>query len=354
MIRSKNIKVFLGLFFLYVIGGADFAYAQYSEKKNEFTGLDRWAFKTNMIDWVGAIPNFSVEYDLSGAENNKMTIGLTARCNWDMSGGRSPYYVFDLMQIRPEYRYYWRETSGTRGPQRDADGKRVKGAKRPFRKWLMEDVFTTVRKNPKVGHVNYIGAYVDAGTYAVKTGEVGHRGQMYTVGFSMGYGKPKYKYKSGVIDMELGFALGLALMADNAFSLDNATNTYVPQSSRSKGLHVAPFPIVSSLNMSFAWRSRSISEKYNFTNADKIRKQNRQTEIENRLYEKQLAREEMEALRLQEKAQKPEKPAKPEKEKKVKPEKPEKEKTVREKRVRPEKPVKEKPVKEKKEKKKPA
>ncbi len=237
---------------LLVTGGSGVAYAQHAkaEKKNDIVGSERWAFKTNAIDWVATIPNFSVEYDLSGAENNKMTLGLTARYNWRTTQNPLPYCAFDLLQIRPEYRYYWRPVKSKRA------------------KWE--------------NHVNYAGAYVDGGMYTFKFGEQGHKGQIYTVGLSLGYGMPKYQYKKGYIDMEIGFALGLALTTDDVFVLDREANAYTNVTAESRGLHIAPFPIVSSLNVSFAWRSKSIKDKYKFTDADKIRRQERALARENK------------------------------------------------------------------------
>ncbi len=283
---------------LLISGGADVAHAQYRTKgKKEFSGIDRWAFKTNVVDWALTIPNLSVEYDLSGADNNKMTLGLTARYNWNTKQVPMPYYVFDLFQLRPEYRYYWRPTKA----QKSEDNG---GRRRSFREWMNDNIFTTARKNPKEGRINYIGAYADAGLYSIKAGEYGHKGQIYTIGFSMGYAVPKYQYKTGNIDVELGFALGLALMTDRVYTLDSAGDSYRQVSSESRGLHVAPFPIVSSLNLSLAWRSKSIKEKYNFTNADRLRKQEKEQKLENRLEEREQAKAEAERLKAEKRKQK--------------------------------------------------
>ncbi len=303
-----TVRIYIRMFFLMALlcisGGSNVVYAQYNKnKKSEFTGIERWAFKTNIIDWAATIPNFSVEYDLSGAENNKMTLGLTARCNWNTYHNNAPYYIFDLWQIRPEYRYYWRATNGTRGPARDKDGKRI-GERRSFSQWLREDVFTTVRRNPRKNHINYIGAYVDAGRYNIKTGEYGHRGQLYTLGLSMGYGMPKYQYKTGYIDIELGFAVGLALTTNHIFTLDRDANTYKEIPSKCEGFRVAPFPVVSSLNLSFAWRGKSIKDKYKFTDADRIRKQDKDAEWKARQEEKKLKKEQRQTEKEQRQTEK--------------------------------------------------
>ncbi len=261
MIIRKTSRCFLLTVLLFTIGGSCVVHAQHKNenKKNAFVGIERWAFKTNVIDWVTTIPNFSVEYDLSGAENNKMTLGLTARYNWKTAQNPLPYRTFDLLQLRPEYRYYWRPTKSRRAISRN--------------------------------QVNYAGAYVDGGMYTFKAGEYGHKGQIYTVGLSLGYGMPKYQYKKGYIDMEIGFALGLAMTTDDAFVLDREANAYSTVTEKSKGLHIAPFPIASSLNVSFAWRSRSIKDKYKFTDADKIRRQEKESEREQRRNARKLKKE---------------------------------------------------------------
>ncbi len=261
----KTSKCFFLTALLCLSAGSGMIHAQ---DKDESRGIDRWALKTNVIDWAATIPNFSVEYDLSGADNNKMTLGLTARYNWNTHHTRLPYNVFNLMQIRPEYRYYWRSSETKRAQKREMSGKRT--------------------RNRHENRLNYAGAYMDAGMYSFKADQYGHQGQIYTVGLSMGYGMPKYQYRKGYIDMEVGFALGVALVTDNAFSLDSGANVYIPEPSVSKGLHIAPFPIVSSLNVSFAWRSKSIKDKHRFTDADRIRQQEREARRISRKEEQKL------------------------------------------------------------------
>ena len=45
--------------------------------------IDRFAFKTNAFEWLITVPNFGVEFDLKNSEYNNMTVGLTAKYNWN-------------------------------------------------------------------------------------------------------------------------------------------------------------------------------------------------------------------------------------------------------------------------------
>ena len=84
--------------------------------------LDRFAFKTNALEWLITIPNFGVEFDLQDSEYNNMTVGLTAKYNWNTTHNfdswsqelnPGPPAVFNILDIRPEFRYYYRTVKAT-------------------------------------------------------------------------------------------------------------------------------------------------------------------------------------------------------------------------------------------------
>lgn len=234
-----------------------------------------------------------------------MTIGLSARFNWNTYNSLKPSMVFNLLDFRPEFRYYWRSVYGERTkPERDADGNVIR---RPVGQWLRESVFTNKRENPKSWRANYIGAYVNAGTYALKLSEYGRQGYLCGLGFTMGYGLPMYEYNRGAVDVELGFSLGLMLATSDVFTLDVDRNRYVSVPEMSRGLHVVPFPVVSELNVSFVWRKTSIRNKYVKVDHDKLReRQDLRDSLELVRSEEKLMREEQkkqkEAARLERKS----------------------------------------------------
>ena len=192
-------------------------------------GRERWAIKTNAVEWLLTIPNIGVEFDLSRSIYNRMTIGLTAKWNWNTRHNYKPSVVFNVFEVRPEFRYYWRTTM--KQPRDDDDTTR-----RSVRQWLKEEVFTTGRVDPKYWRAYYIGGYVHGGKYSFKFGEEGRQGQMYGLGFTMGYGLPLYTYKSGAIDIELGASLGIELTKYDVYTHNPDGNYYTKVESKSRGL----------------------------------------------------------------------------------------------------------------------
>lgn len=218
-------------------------------------GRERWAIKTNAVEWLLTIPNIGVEFDLSRSIYNRMTIGLTAKWNWNTRHNYKPSVVFNVFEVRPEFRYYWRTTM--KQPRDDDDT-----THRSVRQWLKEEVFTTGRVDPKYWRAYYIGGYVHGGKYSFKFGEEGRQGQMYGLGFTMGYGLPLYTYKSGAIDIELGASLGIELTKYDVYTHNPDGNYYTKVESKSRGLHVVPYPVVSELKVGFVYRFNSIQNKY--------------------------------------------------------------------------------------------
>ncbi len=231
--KSYRIILICGILLLTIPGGE--AFAQMNNKApNEFRGLDRWSFKTNAVDWLMTVPNVNVEFDLSPSPFNRMTLGLTAKYNWEMQQSHLPYTNFNLLTIKPEFRYYWRVKEG---PDFENLARREKGA-------------------------YYVGAYVDGGVYSLKLSDIGHQGQHYGIGASFGFAMPLYNFRRGMLDIEFGLSVGTVLATSDAFTLNTDTNTYDVVHGECKELHVVPFPVVSEMSVSFAWRRTSIKHKY--------------------------------------------------------------------------------------------
>lgn len=91
-------------------------------------GRERWAIKTNAVEWLLTIPNIGVEFDLSRSIYNRMTIGLTAKWNWNTRHNYEPSVVFNVFEVRPEFRYYWRTTM--KQPRDDDDTTRRRRGRR--------------------------------------------------------------------------------------------------------------------------------------------------------------------------------------------------------------------------------
>ena len=215
----------------------------HKEAKTAF--IDRIAVKTNAFDWMLTIPNIGFEFDLTGSEFNSMTLGLSAKYNWNTSHKYSPPLLFNLTDVRPEFRYYYRTRTPVRG---DNTG------------WTLEK-FLKNRKNPKYWRASYVGAYVNYGTYAFKFGKKGMQGDAVGIGASAGYSIPMYEYKSGVVDVELGFSVGFQACTRDMFIHNPNGYFYTKVEEGSKGIHVTPYPVVSDVRVAFVWRHKSIKDK---------------------------------------------------------------------------------------------
>ena len=212
---------------------------------------DRIAIRTNALDWMLTIPNISFEADLSGSEYNNLTLGLSAKYNWDTwhynrNTGRpyAPPAAYNLLDIRPEVRYWYRTRKAprTKGP------------------WSVEN-FLKNRKSPKTWRANYVGAYVNYATYTFKFGKKGMQGMAYGLGASTGYSIPMYEYKNGAVDVELGFSVGLQLCTRDMFLHNPDGYFYTQVMEGTKDLHLTPFPVVSDMRVAFVWRHKSIKDK---------------------------------------------------------------------------------------------
>lgn len=283
--------------------------------------LQRFSFKTNAVDWFAVIPNFGVEYQLTDNPYKLMTVGLAAKFNWNSYHGSSngnrynPSAVYDIFDIRPEFRYYYRpipvSTSRTnriaqitsydaeidesremlaalRKELLKAKDEKAKkellasieeekkkiaekdSLKRTLRlsvpDWFMTNVFTAERKNPRNWRAHYIGGYVNYANYAFKFGERGIRGRN-TFGFGAvaGYVLPLYEYNRGAIDIDLGFSVGLQMARHEVFthSMDGNYYSKVQEGRSWYGTKYSsdkwlPYPVVSELRVAFVWRKSSI------------------------------------------------------------------------------------------------
>lgn len=207
--------------------------------------VDRWAFKTNAVEWLLTIPNFGVEFGLSSSPYNKSTIGMEVKYNWNTYHKYNPSVIFNHFDIRPEYRHYFRQKEGNSGTA----GVRESSARRPGRP-------------VKPWRAYFIGAYADFATFSFKLSPKGIQGQAAGAGVTAGYSLPLYSYYRGAVDIEFAFSAGLAVATKDVFTHNPDGNYYVKQAAESRGWHIVPYPVVSELKVAFAWRHISIREKY--------------------------------------------------------------------------------------------
>lgn len=215
-------------------------------KSKSFEPSERWALKTNALEWAATLPNFQVAYDWSGSIYNRSVLLLGVKYNWHTWHKYPTDFVFDVIDLRPEFRHYYR--------QKPVDDKLVRKGLSKF--------FSAESPNPKPWQARYIGAYVDYADFSLKPGSLGRQGQAIGLGVSYGRETPLYTYAGGVIDFELGISAGFLVTKYDGFRLDRSSYSYVADPGHSHGWHMLPYPVVSELRAVFSWRKLSVKDKY--------------------------------------------------------------------------------------------
>ena len=77
----RKVIIFVAFIVLFIFFPGSIA-AQEKVPDTEYAGKERWAYKTNALEWLLTIPNFGVEYDLSKSVYNRMTIGAITQPRW--------------------------------------------------------------------------------------------------------------------------------------------------------------------------------------------------------------------------------------------------------------------------------
>lgn len=232
--NRKSIRIILFLFLA-------LSPSLYSQDRTRLSFLDRSSLKTNVFEWLVTVPNFGVEFDVVRTEFKKMSLSLTGKCNWNTFHSLAPSTVFDMADVRPEFRYYFRTRN-----------------MKVSRPWL----------------VMYLGPYMSYGTYTFKFGEKGIRGSAAGVGVSAGYVLPMYEYKKGAIDVDFGLSVGLQMCTRDVFSYNPEGYYYSKIESESRPMHFTPFPVLSEVRVAFVWRKESIRHQAHIDDAKLQKKEN--------------------------------------------------------------------------------
>ena len=211
-----------------------------AKASDRITGIDRWSFRVNALELLCTVPNFNVEFDVSSSPYNRWSLGLTAKYNWDTWHSVPPTLVFNMFEIRPEFRKWFRM-------------KPKEGNDKPTR----ERAF-------------FLGGYASGGTYSIKPGKYGIQGPLFGAGALFGYDFPLYTYRHFAIDFELGVAAGLAVTSYDGYTMNRSNTDYIEAPGKSKGWHLCPFPVLSEIKACFVFRTLSIKEKYKKVDSQKL------------------------------------------------------------------------------------
>ena len=182
-------------------------------------GQDALAVKANLLEWAAAVPNLSVMADLSARPWNRSVAGITVKYRWKTAETYVPSFLFQVFELRPEYRYYWNRF--------------------------------------------YCGAYAayDAFTVKLPSKPYGWQGNAWGTGASVGLEFPLYQFRKSALDLELGLSAG-AHYTDYHGIAANEDGTGMDRSPEHTG-KVLPYP---ELRLALVWRKTSIKDKYSGTN----------------------------------------------------------------------------------------
>lgn len=214
---------------------------------------DRVSIRTNMVDWVLMQPNIGFEFDLIGRDYSKWTIGGDVKGNWTTSNTYKTPAVFDVFGATLEVKRYYRT--------RKVDVKNETFFER------IKRMFSARRKKSHANKVFYWGGYASYGSYALKLGSEGKKGEYYSAGGSIGWGTSLYSYKSGAnIDLEIGGRVGILFTRYDVFRYDRESDCYPIIPEKGKPLHVKPYPVPVDIHVSLVYRFKSIKQKYSRPN----------------------------------------------------------------------------------------
>ena len=245
LIKTVNLKGLKYCVLLMMLASSSCVFAQKKmaddHKLDSLTFSDRISLRTNGVDWMMLLANFGVEFDLGKYNWSRNAIGLNVRGNWNTKHTYNPGVVYNLFEVRGEFRNYWhtRKTTNDLGPHRHT----------------YEKILSGRRRRPKHPRTTwYRGGYLAYDDYSFLFGKEGIQGQAYTLGFQYGVIRPLYIFPSGKsVDLDFGFSAGFALTNYEKYSHDSQTASYYVTEEKS-GLKIVPFPILTEARVGLVYR----------------------------------------------------------------------------------------------------
>ncbi len=193
---------------------------------------NRWAWKTNILEWATLIPNAGVEMDVSKSVYNKWTLGLQAAWNGKTNIKPKQKIQLGVCDIRVEGRRYF------------APSTHVKHSKQ--------------RKNRFWGRY-YWGLYTGYTDYKT-IWEKGATGKAIHAGLTSGWQVQLYQNNSGGgFDLDLGASIGAVYTQYNRYGWKDGS-MLLKEKVDWKWL---PYPMLTELRLGIVYRFTSIRYKYN-------------------------------------------------------------------------------------------
>lgn len=195
---------------------------------------NRFAIGTNALEWLLTVPNLQIEYDLSAGQYNNQSILVGVRYNWNTWHQQPAYYVFNVLDVRGEWRFHFPKD-------------------KPFRVFNWE----IPNKRPHLAY--YLGAYGNWNQFSMKPGPNGYQGWQAGIGAVIGFERNLYEYKSkgSAVDLDLGLAAGVSFSSADRFRMAASQESYTVTGHRYMLL-----PMLAEVRATFKWRPVSVKDKY--------------------------------------------------------------------------------------------
>ena len=135
LIKTVNLKGLKYCVLLMMLVSSSCVFAQKKmaddHKLDSLSISDRISLRTNGVDWMMLLANFGVEFDLGRYNWSRNAIALNVRANWNTNHTYNPGVVYNLFEVRGEFRNYWhtRKTTNDLGPHRHTYEKILSGLK---------------------------------------------------------------------------------------------------------------------------------------------------------------------------------------------------------------------------------
>ena len=254
LIKTVNLKGLKYCVLLMMLVSSSCVFAQKKmaddHKLDSLSISDRISLRTNGVDWMMLLANFGVEFDLGKYNWSRNAIGLNVRANWNTKHTYNPGVVYNLFEVRGEFRNYWhtRKTTNDLGPHRHT----------------YEKILSGRRRRPKHPRTTwYRGGYLAYDDYSFLFGKEGIQGKAYTLGFQYGVIRPLYIFQSGKsVDLDFGFSAGFALTDYEKYTHDSQTSSYTTIPGSKTGLKIVPFPILTEARVGLVYRVGSKANIY--------------------------------------------------------------------------------------------
>lgn len=282
--------------------------------------IKRFSFHFNAVDWALTLPNVGIEFDFDKTAKNNRSILVFGKFNGNTKHTVKPKFVFNLAQVRLEFRKYWRTGKIGMGDRYHEEYKKMNLIK-PDTLWrkvtvvnefgeeeeikepyftpedslIMNDydgdpnrgrfsnmyenarrlISTRTMENSRNWRAYYIGAFAAWNKYSYCIGKKGEQGTIYSVGAAFGWSVPilaaRYP-KEGGLDLDLGLNVGLPIAKYEGYRYvyqeNNSHYTHDGRHSLSDGWGINLKHVLQDIHISLVYRFRAISHKVSLALVD--------------------------------------------------------------------------------------